>query len=89
MREQTSKPSIPGIMTSRTTRSIFSALRRERAAAERLAVTFVEGDAEALPFPDAYFDAVTMAFGLRNVTDKPAALAEMRAQPLANALGKN
>ena len=35
-------------------------------------------DAQALPFHDASFDAVTIAFGLRNVTDKQAALAEMR-----------
>jgi demethylmenaquinone methyltransferase/2-methoxy-6-polyprenyl-1,4-benzoquinol methylase len=35
-------------------------------------------DAEALPFPDAAFDAVTMAFGLRNVTDKDKALREMQ-----------
>ena len=33
--------------------------------------------AEKLPFEDAGFDAVTIAFGLRNVTDKDAALAEM------------
>ncbi len=35
-------------------------------------------NAEALPFPSAGFDCVTIAFGLRNVTDKPKALAEMR-----------
>ncbi len=35
-------------------------------------------DAEALPFPDGSFDAVTIAFGLRNVTDKDRALAEMQ-----------
>ena len=35
-------------------------------------------NAEALPFPDASFDLVTIAFGLRNVTDKDAALREMR-----------
>jgi demethylmenaquinone methyltransferase/2-methoxy-6-polyprenyl-1,4-benzoquinol methylase len=34
-------------------------------------------NAEALPFPDASFDAVTIAFGLRNVTDKDQALREM------------
>ncbi len=34
-------------------------------------------DAEHLPFPDAYFDLVTVAFGLRNMTHKDAALLEM------------
>lgn len=34
-------------------------------------------DAEHLPFPDASFDLVTVAFGLRNMTDKPAALGQM------------
>jgi demethylmenaquinone methyltransferase/2-methoxy-6-polyprenyl-1,4-benzoquinol methylase len=35
-------------------------------------------DAERLPFADRSFDVVTVAFGLRNMTDKPRALAEMR-----------
>jgi|SRR6185437_15061047 len=35
-------------------------------------------DAESLPFPDDSFDAVTIAFGLRNVTDKQRALGEMQ-----------
>jgi demethylmenaquinone methyltransferase/2-methoxy-6-polyprenyl-1,4-benzoquinol methylase len=35
-------------------------------------------DAEQLPFPDGYFDRVTVAFGLRNMTHKERALAEMR-----------
>jgi len=34
-------------------------------------------DAESLPFPDAHFDVVTVAFGLRNMTHKDKALAEM------------
>jgi len=41
-------------------------------------IDFVQGDAEALPFPDEHFDRVTIAFGLRNVTRKERALAEMR-----------
>lgn len=36
---------------------------RERAAVEHLAIDFREGDAEALAFPDASFDAVTSIFG--------------------------
>jgi demethylmenaquinone methyltransferase / 2-methoxy-6-polyprenyl-1,4-benzoquinol methylase len=41
------------------------------------AVAFAAGDALALPFRDGSFDAVTISFGLRNVTDPDAALAEM------------
>ncbi len=38
---------------------------------------FVAGDATRLPFADAAFDVVTISFGLRNVVDTSAALAEM------------
>lgn len=38
---------------------------------------YTQLNAEALPFPDRSFDAVTIAFGLRNVTDKQRALGEM------------
>ena len=41
-------------------------------------VAFVIANAEQLPFPDRSFDCVTIAFGLRNVTDKAAALRSMR-----------
>jgi demethylmenaquinone methyltransferase/2-methoxy-6-polyprenyl-1,4-benzoquinol methylase len=41
-------------------------------------VAFVAGDAMRLPFRDAAFDAVTISFGLRNVADHEAALAEFR-----------
>jgi demethylmenaquinone methyltransferase/2-methoxy-6-polyprenyl-1,4-benzoquinol methylase len=37
-------------------------------------VTFAQVNAERLPFPDSRFDLATMAFGLRNVTDKQRAL---------------
>ena len=40
-------------------------------------VRYALADAERLPFADRQFDAVTIAFGLRNVTDKDAALHEM------------
>ena len=37
----------------------------------------VEGDAERLPLPDQAFDGVCMAFGIRNVVDRPRALREI------------
>lgn len=40
-------------------------------------VEFVQADAENLPFPDSYFDCVSIAFGLRNVTHIDRALASM------------
>lgn len=40
-------------------------------------VDYVQANAEALPFPDNTFDIITIAFGLRNVTDKDKALASM------------
>ncbi len=53
------------------------AVGRERAQARRLkAITFVEANAEDLPFPAGRFDAVTIAFGIRNVPRIAAALTE-------------
>ena len=40
-------------------------------------VDYVRLNAEALPFPDRHFDLVTIAFGLRNVTEKQKALNDM------------
>ncbi|MGW8311505.1 MAG: bifunctional demethylmenaquinone methyltransferase/2-methoxy-6-polyprenyl-1,4-benzoquinol methylase UbiE [Thiogranum sp.] len=40
-------------------------------------VRFVQANAEQLPFPPGSFDCITIAFGLRNVTDKPKALKSM------------
>ncbi len=40
-------------------------------------VHYVQADAERLPFPDNRFDCITIGFGLRNVTDKDAALSAM------------
>ena len=54
------------------------AVGRERAAARGFgdAVTFIEANAEALPFADGSFDAATIAFGIRNVARIETALAE-------------
>jgi demethylmenaquinone methyltransferase / 2-methoxy-6-polyprenyl-1,4-benzoquinol methylase len=41
-------------------------------------VRYVQANAERLPFADGTFDCITIGFGLRNVTDKAAALASMR-----------
>jgi demethylmenaquinone methyltransferase / 2-methoxy-6-polyprenyl-1,4-benzoquinol methylase len=49
---------------------------RARATERGLDVGFVEGNAEALPFPDRSYDGVTIAFGIRNVPRIEAALAE-------------
>merc|ERR1740130_67580 len=43
---------------------------------QHASLAWVEGNAQALPFPDNHFDAYTIAFGIRNVTDIPMALRE-------------
>ena len=50
---------------------------RDRVLDKGLLAPAIQCDAERLPFPGAYFDCVTVAFGLRNMTHKPQALAEM------------
>ena len=52
--------------------------RRRAAEKGGQAIAWVCGDAEKLPFPDAHFDAYTIAFGIRNVTHIDRALAEAR-----------
>ena len=50
---------------------------RDRLADAGLLVPTAVCDAERLPFPTGYFDRVSVAFGLRNMTHKDRALAEM------------
>lgn len=51
---------------------------RDRVIDEGLtSVSYIQANAESLPFVDNYFDCITMAFGLRNVTNKNAALASL------------
>ena len=51
---------------------------RDRMLDAGLNVPALQCDAEKLPFPDQYFDCVIVAFGLRNMTHKEVALAEMQ-----------
>lgn len=50
---------------------------RVKAAERGARVEFRQGDALALPFEDDHFDAATVAFGIRNVSDLDAGIAEM------------
>lgn len=51
---------------------------RDRLTNDGLLLPTMLCDAEKLPFPDNYFDRVSVAFGLRNMTHKDQALSEMR-----------
>lgn len=60
-------------------REMLAAGRRRAERSENAGrIAFACGNAEALPFPDASFDAYTIAFGIRNVTHIDRALAEAR-----------
>src|SRR5436190_480583 len=61
----------------RSARGLGRASRAPDAVPAPGPVRFAAGDALALPFRDQAFDAVTISFGLRNVVDPDAALAEM------------
>ncbi|MDQ3186903.1 MAG: class I SAM-dependent methyltransferase, partial [Pseudomonadota bacterium] len=50
---------------------------RDRLLDQGIAVSVAQCDAERLPFPNEYFDCVSVAFGLRNMTHKEIALKEM------------
>jgi demethylmenaquinone methyltransferase/2-methoxy-6-polyprenyl-1,4-benzoquinol methylase len=56
----------------------FSGGMLERARQREPGIVFLEGDATALPFDDATIDAVTIAFGFRNLADRDLGLREMR-----------
>ena len=58
---------------------LVEAARKEKSSGKtaRQPISWVEGDAMALPFPDESFDTVTIAFGLRNTPNYLSALREM------------
>jgi demethylmenaquinone methyltransferase/2-methoxy-6-polyprenyl-1,4-benzoquinol methylase len=63
-----------GLPTSITPCSVVG---RDRLLDAGIIAPVAQCDAEKLPFPDNYFDIVTVAFGLRNMTHKDQALSEM------------
>lgn len=66
------------VLVADINRQMLEAGRRRMDDAGRVdAFEWLQVNAEALPFGDRHFDHVTIAFGLRNVTDKAAALSEM------------
>ena len=72
------KPSVShvvGLDPTRDMLSVATGKARRKGLAERM--TFVVGDAHALPFPDNHFICATVGFGIRNLADVPRALREM------------
>jgi demethylmenaquinone methyltransferase / 2-methoxy-6-polyprenyl-1,4-benzoquinol methylase len=67
--------SVVGVDPSPAMMDIGRAKASRAGLADRIG--FQVGDAQALPFADATFDAVCMGFGIRNVPDRPAAVREM------------
>ena len=53
-------------------------IARNKSAAEKHQIPYIEGDALSLPFANDHFDAATIAFGLRNLANVSAGLAELR-----------
>ena len=65
-------------ISARVTGVDFCRPMLERAARKQPRIAFIEGDALQLPFDDAVFDAVTIAFGLRNLSSVEHGLTELR-----------
>jgi demethylmenaquinone methyltransferase/2-methoxy-6-polyprenyl-1,4-benzoquinol methylase len=51
--------------------------RANRKSGKPGSITFLRGDAQEIPFPDATFDVVTISYGLRNLADMTRGLSEM------------
>lgn len=73
--EQHPEIQVVGLDPSRKMLDVARGKATERRASGR--VEFLQGEAEHLPFEDRSFDGCMMAFGIRNVADRPAALREM------------
>ncbi len=71
-----SGPSATAVLCDISPEMLAVGQRRVAEAGLQERIEIVEGNAEALPFPDRSFDAYTIAFGIRNVTHIDKALAE-------------
>lgn len=58
------------------TREMLEVARRKPGRAGEVDVAYIEGDAQALPFPEGSFDVVSIAFGIRNVANPAKAAGE-------------
>jgi demethylmenaquinone methyltransferase / 2-methoxy-6-polyprenyl-1,4-benzoquinol methylase len=75
--DRASKGAVPIIAADFCREMLLRGTRKVAEAGASSRIRFVEADAQALPFPDDAFQIVAIAFGLRNVTDTDAGLAEM------------
>jgi demethylmenaquinone methyltransferase/2-methoxy-6-polyprenyl-1,4-benzoquinol methylase len=75
--DRAAKGTVPIIGADFAHEMLVRAARKAAGAGAGERVRFVEADAQALPFPDDHFQLVTIAFGLRNVTDTDRGLLEM------------
>jgi demethylmenaquinone methyltransferase/2-methoxy-6-polyprenyl-1,4-benzoquinol methylase len=69
-------PAVTATLADISPEMLAEGRRKVEAAGLSERITLIEGNAEALPFPDKSFDAYTIAFGIRNVTHIDRALAE-------------
>lgn len=75
--DRSAKGVVPVIGADFSHEMLLRAVKKAHAAGAGERVRFVEADAQALPFSDNTFQLVTIAFGLRNVTDTDKGLREM------------
>jgi demethylmenaquinone methyltransferase / 2-methoxy-6-polyprenyl-1,4-benzoquinol methylase len=68
---------VPDVTGLDFSREMLTAAEAKRGLRKVSGVTFLQGDAMSLPFPDASFDALTIAWGLRNLPDYQRGVNEM------------
>ncbi len=67
-----------GVVTGTDLNAEMLSFAPQKAQKKHFDITFLQADAETLPFPDATFDVCSIAFGIRNVDNPSRAIAEMR-----------